>query len=158
MSGKQKHTYCLLQYALAQTAFERLIYLLVAYSFVVFVRRCCKHGPGKRTLKFYTSTSNRRGLRVPLKDVCTRDYTCVTPTDKYARSSALLPQTGGGHGFHLNTSALMTTHVYMFVVSGHLYRPLPSSQPCGLRVKIKDGFGTCPPTFLGAGLSILVFL
>ena len=49
MSGKQKHTYCLLQYALAQTAFERLIYLLVAYSFVVFVRRCCKHRPGKRT-------------------------------------------------------------------------------------------------------------
>ena len=35
--------------------------------------------------------------------------------------------------------------VYMFVVSGHLYRPLPSSQPCGLRVKIKDNFGTRPP-------------
>ena len=32
------------------------------------------------------------------------------------------------------------------------------SQPCGLKVKIKDGFGTRPPTFLGAGLSILVFL
>ena len=47
---------------------------------------------------------------------------------------------------------------YMFVVSGHLYRPLPLSQPCGLRVKIKDGFGTRPPTFFGAGLSILVFL
>ena len=45
----------------------------------------------------------------------------------------------------------------MFVVSGHLYRPLPSSQPCGLKVKIKDGFGTHPPTFLGAGFSILVF-
>ena len=30
----------------------------------------------------------------------------------------------------------------MFVVSGHLYRPLPLSQPCGLKVKIKDGFGT----------------
>ena len=45
----------------------------------------------------------------------------------------------------------------MFVVSGHLYRPLPSSQPSDLRVKIKDSFGTCPPTFLGAGLSILVF-
>ena len=26
----------------------------------------------------------------------TRDYTCVTPANKYARSSALLPQTGGG--------------------------------------------------------------
>ena len=48
--------------------------------------------------------------------------------------------------------------IYMFVVSGHLYRLLPSSQPCGLKVKIKDGFGTHPPTFLGAGLSILVFL
>ena len=36
---------------------------------------------------------------------------------------------------------------YMFVVSGHLYRPLPSSQPCGLRVKIKDGFGTRPDVF-----------
>ena len=46
----------------------------------------------------------------------------------------------------------------MFVVSGHLYRPLPSSQPCGLKVKIQDGFGTRQPTFLGAGLSILVFL
>ena len=45
----------------------------------------------------------------------------------------------------------------MFVVSGHLYRPLPLLQPCGLKVKIKDGFGTRPPTFLGAGLSILVF-
>ena len=30
--------------------------------------------------------------------------------------------------------------IYMFVVSGHLYRPLPSSQPCGLKVKIKDMF------------------
>ena len=50
----QKHTYCLLQYALAQMAFERLVYLLVAYSFVVFVRRCCKHGPGKRTLSTAT--------------------------------------------------------------------------------------------------------
>ena len=48
--------------------------------------------------------------------------------------------------------------LYMFVVSGHLYRPLPSSQPCVLRVKIKDSFGTHPLTFLGAGLSILVFL
>ena len=47
--------------------------------------------------------------------------------------------------------------IYMFVVSGHLYRPLPLSQPCGLNIKIKDGFGTHPPTFLGAGLSILVF-
>ena len=46
---------------------------------------------------------------------------------------------------------------HMFVVSGHLYRPLPSSQPCGLKVKIQDGFGTRPPRFLGAGLSILVF-
>ena len=45
----------------------------------------------------------------------------------------------------------------MFVVSGHLYRPLPLSQPCGLKVKIKDRFGTRPLTFLGAGLSILVF-
>ena len=33
----QAKTY-LLQYALAQTAFERLIYLLVAYSFVVFCK------------------------------------------------------------------------------------------------------------------------
>ena len=29
---------------------------------------------------------------------------------------------------------------------------------CGLKVKIKDGFGTRPPTFLVARLSILVFL
>ena len=50
-----------------------------------------------------------------------------------------------------------THDIYMFVVSGHLYRPLSSSQPCGLKVKIKDGFGTHPPTFFGAGLSILVF-
>ena len=35
-------------------------------------------------------------------------------------------------------------YIYMFVVSGHLYRPLPLSQPCGLKVKIKDGFGTRP--------------
>ena len=47
---------------------------------------------------------------------------------------------------------------YMFVVSGHLYKPLPLSQPCGLKVKIIDSFGTASPTFLGAGLSILVFL
>ena len=54
--------------------------------------------------------------------------------------------------------ASLVSGMYMFVVSGHLYMPLPSSQRCGLRVKIKDGFGTRPPTFLGAGLSILVFL
>ena len=35
----------------------------------------------------------------------------------------------------------------MFVVSGHLYRPLPLSQPSGLKVKIKDGFGTRPRRF-----------
>ena len=46
----------------------------------------------------------------------------------------------------------------MFVVFGRLYMPLSLSQPCGLKVKIKDGFGTRPPTFLGARLSILVFL
>ena len=46
----------------------------------------------------------------------------------------------------------------MFVVSGHLYRPLLSSQPWELEGKIKSGIGTHPPTFLGAGLSILVFL
>ena len=46
----------------------------------------------------------------------------------------------------------------MFVVSGHLYRPLPLSQPCGLKVKIKDGFWDPLLKFLGAGLSILVFL
>ena len=34
--------------------------------------------------------------------------------------------------------------MYMFVVSGHLYRPLPLSQPCGFKVKIKDSFGTRP--------------
>ena len=45
----------------------------------------------------------------------------------------------------------------MFVVSGHLYRPLLSSQPWELEGKIKSGVGTHPPTFLGAGLSILVF-
>ena len=45
---------------------------IVAVAVVVFVARW----------KFYTSSSNRRGLRVPLKDVCTRDYTCVTPTNK----------------------------------------------------------------------------
>ena len=45
----------------------------------------------------------------------------------------------------------------MFVVSGHLYRPLCLSQSWELGDKIKDGFGTRPPTFLGAGLSILVF-
>ena len=33
----------------------------------------------------------------------------------------------------------------MFVVSGHLYRPLLSSQPCGLRVKIKGRFWDPPP-------------
>ena len=58
----------------------------------------------------------------------------------------------------LSTGEEDSLDIYMFVVSGHLYRPLPSSQPCGLKVKIKDGFGTHPPTFLGAGLSILVFL
>ena len=45
----------------------------------------------------------------------------------------------------------------MFVVSGHLYRPLLSSQSWELGGKIKDGFATHPPAFLGAGLSILVF-
>ena len=43
-----------MQYAFAQTAFERLIYLFVAYSFVVFVRRCGVHGPEKRTLTIPT--------------------------------------------------------------------------------------------------------
>ena len=46
----------------------------------------------------------------------------------------------------------------MFVVSGHLYRPLLSSQSWELGGKILGGFGTCPPTFLGAMLSILMFL
>ena len=45
----------------------------------------------------------------------------------------------------------------MFVVSGHLYRPLLSSQPWELEGKIKSGVGTHPPTFLDAGLSILMF-
>ena len=45
----------------------------------------------------------------------------------------------------------------MFEVSGHLYRPLLSSQSWELGGKILGGFGTHPPTFLGAGLSILVF-
>ena len=47
--------------------------------------------------------------------------------------------------------------LYMFVVSGNLYRPLLSSQSWKLGGKILGGFGTQPPTFLGAGLSILVF-
>ena len=47
--------------------------------------------------------------------------------------------------------------LYMFVVSGHLYRPLLSSQSWELRGKILGGFGTYPRTFLGAGLSVLVF-
>ena len=46
---------------------------------------------------------------------------------------------------HLDWTTGPDPCIYMFVVSGHLYRPLPSSQPCGLRVKIKDGFGTRPP-------------
>ena len=45
----------------------------------------------------------------------------------------------------------------MFVVSGHPYRPLLLSQSWELGGKILGGFGTHPPTFLGAGLSILVF-
>ena len=45
----------------------------------------------------------------------------------------------------------------MFVVSGHLYRPLLLSQSWELGGKILGGFGTHPPMFLGAGLSILVF-
>ena len=47
---------------------------------------------------------------------------------------------------------------YMFVFSGHLYRPLLSSQSWELGGKILGGFGTHPPTFFGAGISILVFL
>ena len=50
-----------------------------------------------------------------------------------------------------------TSVLYMFVVSGHLYRPLLLSQSWELGGKILGGFGTHPPTFLGAGLSILVF-
>ena len=45
----------------------------------------------------------------------------------------------------------------MFVVSGHLYMPLLSSQSWELGGKILGGFGTHPLTFFGAGLSILVF-
>ena len=44
-------------------------------------------------LHFYRK-QERSWLQVPLKHKCTHDYTCVTPTNKYARSSALLPQTG----------------------------------------------------------------
>ena len=47
--------------------------------------------------------------------------------------------------------------IYMFVVSGHLYRPLLLSQSWELGCKILGGFGTHPRTFFGAGLSILVF-
>ena len=35
--------------------------------------------------------------------------------------------------------------IYMFVVSGHLYRPLLSSQSWELGGKILGGFGTRPP-------------
>ena len=44
-------------------------------------------------------------------------------------------------------SKLYKAQLYMFVVSGHLYRPLPFSQLCGLKVKIKNGFGTRPQRF-----------
>ena len=47
--------------------------------------------------------------------------------------------------------------IYMFVVSGHLYRPLLLSQPWELEGKIKSGVGTHPPDVFRAGLSILVF-
>ena len=40
-----------------------------------------------------------------------------------------------------------TGPVYMFVVSGHLYRPLLSSQSWELRGKILGGFGTHPRRF-----------
>ena len=50
-----------------------------------------------------------------------------------------------------------SSYTDMFVVSGHLYRPLLSSQSWELGGKILGGFGTHPPTFFGAGLSILVF-
>ena len=49
-------------------------------------------------------------------------------------------------------------YIYMFVVSGHLYRPLLLSQSWKLGGKILGGFGTHPLKFFGAGLSILVFI
>ena len=54
-------------------------------------------------------------------------------------------------------SLVVRLPLYMFVVSGHLYRPLLLSQSWELRGKIFGGFGTHPLTFFGAGLSILVF-
>ena len=57
---------------------------------------------------------------------------------------------GGGEFFHVVMD--------MFVVSGHLYRPLLSSQSWELGDQILGGFGTHPLTFFGAGLSILVFI
>ena len=40
----------------------------------------------------------------------------------------------------------------MFVVSGHIYRPLLLSQSWELGGKILGGFGTHPLTFFGAGV------
>ena len=52
---------------------------------------------------------------------------------------------------------MVLLRLYMFVVSGHLYRPLLLSQSWELGGKILGGFGTHPPTFFGARLGILVF-
>ena len=48
---------------------------------------------------------------------------------------------------HRELTFLATSYIYMFVVSGHLYRPLLLSQPWELKGKIKSGIGTPPQRF-----------
>ena len=53
----------------------------------------------------------------------------------------------------------MAVDMYMFVVTGHLYRPFPHHSLVGSELRLKTVLRPAPPpTFLGAGLSILVFL
>ena len=46
---------------------------------------------------------------------------------------------------------VVSVDIYMFVVSGHLYKPLLSSQSWELGGKILGGFGTHPRRFLVPG-------
>ena len=83
------------------------------------------------------------------KELSLGRYLCVEyESSSFGRTATLMSNQESGWA---------SISVYMFVVSGHLYRPLLSSQPWELEGKIKSGVGTHPLTFLGAGLSILVF-
>ena len=101
-------------------------------------------GFGKRRV-FSTMDVTLGYWHIPIED-CNKEKTAFTTNSgTYQFNVTPFGLTGAAGSFCRAMKNCLREFLYMFVVSGHLYRPLPSSQPCGLKVKIKDSFGTRPP-------------